>query len=168
METKKERLVFAAALAAGVLLHFLYDWLPGRGTAVFAPVNESLWEHVKIVFWPLSAAAVCLAGRDGARRAAGLMSAVLVSLAMGAAAYVYHILLGGSALAADLALYAAAMLAGFLLRRPLRRLGQRGGGRIAAWALAAGLAAALAWWSFFPPDGVLFQDLSAAGAFLRG
>ncbi len=34
------------------LNHFLYDILPGPVTAIFAPISESLAEHVKIVFYP--------------------------------------------------------------------------------------------------------------------
>lgn len=42
---------FSFALAA--LLHFLYDWTGGlRFAAIFAAVNESVWEHVKILLWP--------------------------------------------------------------------------------------------------------------------
>jgi len=44
-----------AAVSFGIasLLHFLWDWtgqlLP---VAVFAAVNESVWEHLKILSWP--------------------------------------------------------------------------------------------------------------------
>lgn len=31
-----------------VLLHFLYDLIPGNFTAAFLPVNESVWEHLKM------------------------------------------------------------------------------------------------------------------------
>lgn len=31
-------------------LHFLYDKLPCFLTSIFAPVNESIWEHMKILF----------------------------------------------------------------------------------------------------------------------
>ena len=37
----------------GVLLHFLYDWFPNPIVAVFSGVNESTWEHMKLLFWPL-------------------------------------------------------------------------------------------------------------------
>ena len=44
---------FAVAAFSGTLLHFLYDWL---GEAVwiapFSGVNESTWEHMKLLFWP--------------------------------------------------------------------------------------------------------------------
>jgi len=45
---------FAVTALAGTLLHFLYDWL---GEAVwiapFSGVNESTWEHMKLLFWPM-------------------------------------------------------------------------------------------------------------------
>lgn len=37
----------------GVVLHFLYDWVPGPLTAAVSGVNESTWEHMKLLFWPL-------------------------------------------------------------------------------------------------------------------
>ena len=32
------------------LWHFMYDWLPCFFTSIFFPVNESIWEHMKIIF----------------------------------------------------------------------------------------------------------------------
>ena len=45
---------FAVTSLGGTLLHFLYDWL-GRATwiAPFSGVNESTWEHMKLLFWPM-------------------------------------------------------------------------------------------------------------------
>ena len=31
------------------LLHFIYDWFPSFFTSLFFPVNESIWEHNKII-----------------------------------------------------------------------------------------------------------------------
>lgn len=45
---------FAVTSLGGTLLHFLYEWL---GEAVWiAPlsgINESTWEHMKLLFWPM-------------------------------------------------------------------------------------------------------------------
>ena len=45
---------FAIASLLGTVLHFLYVWL---GEAVwiapFSGVNESTWEHMKLLFWPM-------------------------------------------------------------------------------------------------------------------
>lgn len=32
------------------LWHFIYDLIPNFVTAIFFPVNESIWEHMKIIF----------------------------------------------------------------------------------------------------------------------
>ena len=45
---------FAVTSLGGTLLHFLYDWLGGaRWIAPFSGVNESTWEHMKLLFWPM-------------------------------------------------------------------------------------------------------------------
>ena len=43
---------FLAAAGLGAAGHFLYDWFPNALTAVIAPVNESVWEHLKLLFFP--------------------------------------------------------------------------------------------------------------------
>ena len=45
---------FAMTTFGGTLLHFLYDWT-GESILVspFSGVNESTWEHMKLLFWPL-------------------------------------------------------------------------------------------------------------------
>ena len=45
---------FAITVLGGTLLHFLYDWLGGATLiAPFSGVNESTWEHMKLLFWPM-------------------------------------------------------------------------------------------------------------------
>lgn len=45
---------FAVTSLGGTLLHFLYEWL-GEATwiAPFSGVNESTFEHMKLLFWPM-------------------------------------------------------------------------------------------------------------------
>ena len=44
---------FAVTALGGTFLHFLYDWLGGAvWIAPFSGVNESTWEHMKLLFWP--------------------------------------------------------------------------------------------------------------------
>jgi hypothetical protein len=35
-------------------MHYVYAW-SGRKTmiGIFAPINESVWEHLKMTFWPV-------------------------------------------------------------------------------------------------------------------
>ena len=45
---------FALSTLGGTVLHFLYDWTGGSVLiAPFSGVNESTWEHMKLLFWPL-------------------------------------------------------------------------------------------------------------------
>ena len=45
---------FAVTTFGGTILHFLYDWTDGSILiAPFSGVNESTWEHMKLLFWPL-------------------------------------------------------------------------------------------------------------------
>ena len=45
---------FAVASLLGTLLHFLYEWLgEAAWIAPFSGVNESTWEHMKLLFWPM-------------------------------------------------------------------------------------------------------------------
>ena len=45
---------FAVTSLVGTVLHFLYDWLDdARWIAPFSGVNESTWEHMKLLFIPM-------------------------------------------------------------------------------------------------------------------
>ena len=49
-----ETLGFGVTALAGTILHFLYDWLgEAAWIAPFSGVNESTWEHMKLLFWPM-------------------------------------------------------------------------------------------------------------------
>ena len=44
---------FGITVLCGTLLHFLYDWLgEAEWIAPFSGINESTWEHMKLLFWP--------------------------------------------------------------------------------------------------------------------
>lgn len=45
---------FAVTSFGGTILHFLYEWLGNAiWIAPFSGVNESTWEHMKLLFWPM-------------------------------------------------------------------------------------------------------------------
>ena len=99
----KRRYIIAFVLAAlvGVGLHFLYNLCPNPLVALIAPVNESVWEHLKLLFWPFLAAGWILYTNDrrpglfGAWMAAELlMPAVLLGA--------YYTLLSGFGLTGEI------------------------------------------------------------------
>jgi hypothetical protein len=41
-------------ITTGSLLHFVFEWLNfWSPIGAISPVNESVWEHLKLLFWPL-------------------------------------------------------------------------------------------------------------------
>lgn len=50
----QDRPYTAAAILLGFLNHFLYELSKGSPfAALFRPVNESVWEHLKLIFFPI-------------------------------------------------------------------------------------------------------------------
>ena len=110
-----------AAIVAGLLgfgLHFLYDFVPGCLSALISPVNESVWEHLKLLFWPTMLAAFFLARKsENPHRlwAAFFVTLLLMPLFL---LGVYYLLLTGfgiSSLWIDIGLYFVTIFLGFLL-----------------------------------------------------
>jgi len=54
MHYKKYSIVcFFFILITGTLLHFTYEWSGGNTlVSYFSAVNESVWEHLKLIYWP--------------------------------------------------------------------------------------------------------------------
>ena len=44
---------FVLSVALGTILHFLFAWTGLYAVAPFSAVNESTWEHMKILFFPM-------------------------------------------------------------------------------------------------------------------
>ena len=109
-------LVFSAVL--GTLSHFFYEW-SGQNpvVALFSPVNESTWEHMKLVFFQILVWSLLLpAGirKDfpamrGALLAGGLLGTWLVPVLF----YTYSGILGRDLALIDIGIFYAAVLAAF-------------------------------------------------------
>lgn len=61
MKTKiSPLLLFIIISVLGVLLHFTFDWSgQTRIVGYFSAVNESTWEHLKLLFFPMLFVTVC-------------------------------------------------------------------------------------------------------------
>ena len=133
-------IVLIATLIIGSLLHNVYEWFPNGFTALIAPVNESLWEHTKIIFYPLLLAGfLCNRERNPVAGTAWSLAAVGASMFMLGSAYVYHRVFEQDCLVFDLVLYGVSIVLGFLLARFARHLtvekGWRVVSRIACWGM---------------------------------
>ena len=51
MTLKKTRIISTIGIfLLCFLFHFIYNWFPCALTEIFFPVNESIWEHMKLLF----------------------------------------------------------------------------------------------------------------------
>lgn len=154
-----------AAMVAGTVLHFVYQWFPCAVTALFAPINESLWEHTKLILWPYLASAILLnRGRPGGIYPWLLNLPVLYAVLLGTG-YLYHIPLSGEAMWVDITIFVVVMVLGFWLPT---LSSQPFGTPKKAVSLLITLVLILmtAFFTLYPPQCILFADLSAAGAWL--
>lgn len=102
----------------GTVMHFVYEW-SGKNPAVglIAPVNESTWEHLKLLFFPavLWTIGGCLRKRDYADRilsacTAGIVAGMLVIVTF---FYTYTGVWGSNWLPMDLITFVLGVLAAF-------------------------------------------------------
>lgn len=118
---------FGVACVLGTVAHFLYTWIPTPLIGLFVPVNESVWEHLKLLFWPTIVTAACMSQdtREPQRLWGGVLTAVLV--APGGMLGIYYLLAAGfglKGLALDLLLYYGTMAGEFWLIARLERSGR--------------------------------------------
>lgn len=109
-------LAFFLASLAGVLLHFAHDALPIPPVALVAPISESLWEHVKLVFFPALVAGIILTRNTPKLTLRPWFLSILLGCAlMLVIAYFYHVILCADSLIFDIALYFVIMAFIFIL-----------------------------------------------------
>ena len=118
---KKERTVYMityfVTAAFGTLSHFVYQWLPLPLVSLFFPINESIWEHLKLLFWPLLLAGAFLAGRNRNKQSTwgAVFSALLLAPAL--LLGIHYTLVAGFAVHArwvDVLLYYLVLAAAFV------------------------------------------------------
>lgn len=122
MSSLKKVMIFAAIIVSviGTLAHFVYDW-SGQNSFVglFTPVNESTWEHMKLLFFPMLfvSAAVWLHFRKAFPY---IGSSLLTGLLAGTALipilfYTYQGILGFTITTVDIAIFYISVIAAFFI-----------------------------------------------------
>ncbi len=111
---------FVFAVIAGSLLHFCFEWSGGfRPTAFLCAVNESVWEHLKLAFWPLILFSILeyfLWGKEHknfwpAKAIAAYAAPIFIIVSF----YTYTAILGTHNLIIDIAIFVLAVLISFWL-----------------------------------------------------
>ncbi|MFC1938838.1 DUF6512 family protein [Chloroflexota bacterium] len=175
MDTKRtvrkwEIIGFAVIASLGAMMHFVFEWsgeLPPIG--VIAPVNESVFEHLKMPYWPaLFYAAIeyrQLKNYTKNFMVAKTASLFVMPVATLAIFYAYTTITGTESLIADIALFivsvALGQFAGYkiMTRNPLPASLYK-----AAIAGLAALGIIYAVFTFYPPHLPIFLE-SATGTY---
>jgi hypothetical protein len=148
----------------GTVLHFAFEW-SGRAIPIapIAAVNESVWEHLKLGFWPALVYAALEYSRFGKSAnnffLAKTLGIYLIPITIVVLFYSYIAILGHDLLEADIAIFVVAVIVGqlvsykLLVASPLpKRLN-----RFAPIALAV-LGILFVLFTFYPPQLPLFRD----------
>ena len=147
----------------GNTLHFVYDWTgQARWAAYVSAVNESTWEHMKLLFvpWLLWTVAQCIGLRSlrpAAPRAVGLLAGMA---AIPLLFYGYTGVTGVNVGVVNVLIFQAAVLLAFWVSTALQK---RGALTAPVWQAAgvlvmAALCAAFVLWTVSPPALPVFTD----------
>ena len=143
--------------AAGCVLHFVYEWSGGSvWAAVISAVNESTWEHMKLLFVPMflyTAVQLVFLGRTYPNLPAVRAVSTLAGLALiPTLFYTYTGVWGEMRDWANIAVFFAAALGAFLLDHRLLRRGalNRKWQQLSGLAVLWGLAFAFVFCTFHP------------------
>jgi hypothetical protein len=165
-----ELIGIAVISIAGSVLHFAFEWSgnwPPMG--VIAAVNESVWEHLKIAFWPALFYALFeypfFRGQTRNFVIAKAAGIYVMPVAIVVLFYSYTAIIGGEILIVDILIFVVAVALGQLTSYRLLTMG-----RLPAWLDKLGivmvilLAAAMGVFTFYTPHLPIFRD-SLTGAY---
>ena len=171
MTIKKALVIgFLAASIVGTLLHFVFEW-----TGSWAPigaisaVNESVWEHLKILFMPMLAFGVVEYNMYG-RRLENFVTVRFLSILLGMAIltagyYTYSGILGYDVMAVNIILFELALLTAYRFSYKKLKDGSFSSPAARSWS-ALGLLALLALFvifTYYPPRLDIFIDTQTGG-----
>lgn len=160
---KRYIIAFVISSLVGTGMHFLYDIVPSPLTAVFAPVNESVWEHLKLIFWPFLTAALVLNRKEKAsNRAWGAALSALLLMPLFLLG-IYYMLAAGFAFTADwfnIVLYFITMAFGFWVYYSLQKNGSASKWTGILAILTAIYGAALIFFTSSPRNLPIFTEFS--------
>lgn len=152
--------IFTAVL--GTLSHFFYDW-SGQNPLIglISPVNESTWEHMKLIFFPVVAWSsflpCALLEEHPSLRPALLAGSISGTLAVPVLYYTYSGILGRNVSWVDIGIFYISVTITFLLTWRLKDSGKIYEKRAAIYLLTALLIVLFFIITFMPPDIGLFQ-----------
>jgi len=158
-----------AIFIVGAMFHFLFEWAGGWSpVGVIAAVNESVWEHFKIAFWPALFFAIIeypfLKRYTHNFFIAKAIGIYVMPVAIAAIFYAYTAIFGEEILAVDISIFFVAVALGQLASYKILTMKQwpwwMGGVGVVMVIL---LAAAFGVFTFYPPELGIFRDAVSGG-----
>ncbi len=154
---------FGVVSLLGTLLHFLYDWTKSPIAALFSGVNESTWEHMKLLFFPMFLFAIVqsfFAGREYENFWCIKLRGTLLGLLL--IPVIFYTLRGSFGTTPDWVNIAIFFISAAIAYIYETKEFKKGNAPCKGekWALAALCIIAASFWifTFFPPSIPLFQD----------
>ena len=161
-------LVFTITVILGTISHFLFEWIHFYGFAPFVPVNESIFEHLKLLFYPFMFVSVIeLLIRK--KRLEKLMPArifsIMLSIVLMLFLYSFLKWLGFVNLIVDIFRYVAYLFLAYYLSyiAEVKHFMDRKAFRIAALILAVIVVFIFSLTTFCTPKWEIFRDPSTGG-----
>lgn len=150
-------------LITGTLSHFLYDWT-GQNPVIglFTPINESIWEHMKLLFFPMLFYALILVFRHKENYPC-IPSALCLGILAGTILipvfyYSYKALLGRDIFILDIAAFIVSVILSFRLSYKLT-LSCRLNPLLPLLCLLMGVfLTCFILFTYHPPDLTIFED----------
>ncbi len=104
----------------GTLFHFLYEW-SGNNTfiGIFTPINESIWEHTKLIFFPMLIYSLYLNKKIGKEypciNSAMTLGAILGVISIIVLFYTYSGIIGFNFAFADISIFYISVIIAFFV-----------------------------------------------------
>lgn len=150
-------------LTAGTLAHFLYNW-SGNNPLVgfFTPVNESVWEHMKLLFFPMLLYSLFMILRFR-KKYPYILSALCFGMIAGIFLipllyYAYTCLLGRNLFLLDIGIFLLSAAAAFRISYKLTLSCRLKACTVLLCILVCLLLVCFLRFSYYAPDSFIFQD----------
>ena len=150
-------------LITGTLAHSLYSWTGSNYIAgLFAPVNESIWEHMKLLFFPMLLYSIFLIFRFN-KTYPCIMSALSFGILTGTILipvlyYAYTFVLGKNIFILDIGTFLLSILIAFWLSYKLTLSCRLEPYTILLCCLVCVLIICFLLFTYNPPDAKIFKD----------
>lgn len=150
-------------LITGTLAHFLYDWTGNnRIVGLFTPINESIWEHMKLLFFPMLIYSLIMILKFR-RKYSCITSALCFGILTGALLiplfyYAYTYILGNNVFMMDISIFILSIVIAFGLSYKLTL-----SRRLESYTSILGMLVSVLFVCFLvftyrPPEAAIFQD----------